>query len=82
MEIVKRCEQITLDYERGKFQRLSVKDRIEGRFHLSICPKCRKYVMDSQKLDLWLRRRFSQIDIDHHFSQVEKESIKAKLRKN
>lgn len=79
MEIVKRCEQITLDYERSQFQQLSVKDRVELRMHLGICKNCRRYQKDSQKLDKWLQRRFQQLDKEYHFSETEKESIKRKI---
>lgn len=78
METVKRCEQITLDYERSQFQALSVKNRLELRMHLGMCSKCRRYVKDSKKLDLWLKRRFELAD--YTFSEQEKEAIKEKIR--
>ena len=80
MEIVKRCEQITLDFERSKFQSLSVKDRLQLNMHLAMCSKCRRYFKDSQKLDIWLKRRIELADPEVHFSQVEKESIKEKMK--
>lgn len=80
MAIVKSCEQITLDYEKSKFQGLSVKDRLEQRMHLAICSKCRRYTKDSKKMDRWLKRRFEQADQRVHFSQKEKEEIKEKLK--
>lgn len=80
MEIVKRCEQITLDYERSRFQVLSVKDRLQVKMHLGICAKCRRYLKDSQKLDMWLQRRFELAEKEYHFTHDEKEHIKEKLR--
>lgn len=76
---VKRCEQITLDFERSQFQALSVKDRLGMKMHLGMCKKCRKYVKDSQKLDLWLKRRLQQMDESIHFSDLEKVQLKEKL---
>ena len=80
MEIVKRCEQYTLDVERSKFQTLSVKDRIALKVHFGICPKCRRYLKDSQQLDLWLKRRFQLNEAEFHFTHDEKETLKEKLR--
>ena len=79
MEAVKRCEQITLEYEKSKFQTLSVKERMQQKMHLGICSKCRRYLKDSQKLDLWLKRRYQLIDASVHFTSEEKEALKAKL---
>lgn len=80
METVKRCEQYTLDVERSKFQALSVKERIALKVHVGICPKCRRFVKDSQQLDLWLKRRFQQAEREFHFTPEEKEHLKSKLR--
>lgn len=80
MEIVKRCEQITLDYERSRFQPLSVKDRVQLRMHLGICKKCRHYLKDSQKIDVWLKRRFERLDETYHFSSDEKITLKKSLK--
>lgn len=79
MDPVKRCEQITLDYEKSKFQALSVKDRLQQKLHLGICSKCRRYLKDSQKLDLWLKRRYELVEEPVHFTSEEKEAIKVKL---
>lgn len=78
MGTVKRCEQITLDYERSNFEALSVKNRLEIKMHLGMCRKCRRYVKDSKKMDLWLKRRFELAD--HSFSTDEKEAIKEKMQ--
>lgn len=80
METVKRCEQITLDYERGQFQTLSVKDRLQIQMHLGICSKCRRYIKDSKKMDLWLKRRFTKTDETVHFSKAEKDTIKERIQ--
>ena len=79
METVKRCEQITLDYEKSKFTALSVTDRLQQKMHLGLCSKCRRYIKDSQKLDLWLKRRFELADESIHFTDEEKTTIKEKL---
>lgn len=78
MDTVKNCEQITLDYEKSKFQTLSVKDRLQQKVHLSLCSKCRRYMKDSKKLDMWLRRRF-EISEEVQFTAQEKEALKKKL---
>ncbi len=79
MGTVKKCEQITLDFERSQFQTLSVKDRLQLQMHLSMCSKCRRYMKDSKKMDLWLKRRFLQSDQSIHFTIAEKEAIKEKI---
>jgi hypothetical protein len=79
MDTVKTCEQITLDYEKSKFQTLSVKDRLEQRMHLAICSKCRRYSKDSKKMDMWLKRRF-QLSEEVQFSNQEKEKLKEQLK--
>ena len=78
MGTVKKCEQITLDFERSAFQKLSVKERLELKMHLGICSKCRRYVKDSKKMDLWLKRRYELAD--YTFSAEEKTKIKEKLK--
>jgi hypothetical protein len=80
MGIVKRCEQITLDFERGNFQELSVKDRLEMKMHMAICTKCRRYAKDSKKMDLWLKRRYELANFS--FSDGEKEVIKEKCKQS
>lgn len=77
---MKRCEQYTLDVERSKFQKLSVKDRIALKVHFGICPNCRRYLKDSQQLDLWLKRRFQLSEPEFHFTREEKETLKEKLK--
>ena len=79
MDTVKTCEQITLDYEKSKFQTLSVKDRLEQRMHFAICSKCRRYSKDSKKMDMWLKRRF-QLSEEVQFSNQEKEKLKEQLK--
>jgi hypothetical protein len=79
MDTVKSCEQVTLDYEKSKFQALSVQDRLQQKIHLSICSKCRRYMKDSKKMDMWLKRRFEQSE-EVQFSTEEKEAIKNKLK--
>lgn len=82
MDPVKRCEQITLDYEKSKFLALSVKDRLQLKMHMGICTKCRRYLKDSQKLDLWLKRRYELVDETVQFTSEEKQAIKEKCGKH
>jgi Zn-finger nucleic acid-binding protein len=77
---MKRCEQYTLDVERSHFQQLSVKDRIALKVHFGICPKCRRYLKDSQQLDLWLKRRFQLSEAEFQFTREEKQALKEKLK--
>lgn len=81
MVVVKKCEQITLDIEKGKFQKPSVKDRLELKMHLAMCSKCRRYARDSKKLDLWLKRRMelANANKDVHFTEEEKNELKEKI---
>ena len=43
-----------------------------------MCSKCRRYVKDSKKMDLWLKRRYELAD--YTFSTKEKTKIKEKLK--
>lgn len=82
MGALKKCEQITLLFEASNFQKLSVEDREELKMHLDKCKKCDGYIKDSKKLDLWLKRRFEQLDQTVHFTSEEKEAIKEKCGKH
>lgn len=77
---MKRCQDYTEGMEKSKVQRLSISERIGIRFHLAICPTCRKYFNDSEQLDKWLTKRFKDRTINESFTREEKESLKARLR--
>jgi flavin-dependent dehydrogenase len=79
MGTVRKCEQITLLYERANFEALSEKDREELEMHMNKCNKCNGYIEDSKTLDLWLREKFSQLDIIANFSEEEKQKLKESL---
>ena len=79
MEAVKKCEQITLLYERANFEELSEEDKLELEMHMNKCNKCNGYIEDSKKLDLWLKEKFSQLDIIANFSEEEKKKLKESL---
>lgn len=81
---MKPCQQITLEIEKSRFVRLSVKDRLELRMHLAICPACRKYFRDSKHLDDWLGKKFSHATENSSvaFTSEEKEKLKALLKRS
>lgn len=79
MGVVRKCEQITLLYERANFEALSEEDQIELQMHMDKCTKCNGYIEDSKKLDEWLRKKFAQVDIIVNFSDEEKEKLKKVL---
>lgn len=76
---MKSCDQITLDYEKSKFTRIPLKDRLEMRMHKAMCPKCRKYFKDSDTLDTWLTRKFKHKGGDYTFTKEEKVALKKRL---
>lgn len=82
MGAVRKCEQITLLYERANFEALSDEDKAELKMHMDKCTKCNGYIEDSKKLDLWLREKFSQIDIIANFTPEEKQRLKESLNIN
>ncbi len=76
MKMMKPCEEITLDFEKSKFVRLSLKDRMILRAHVMMCSKCHRYLVDSRMLDTWLAEGFSQQDMRYRFSESEKERLR------
>lgn len=75
---MKNCEEITLDMERSAFQRLSMKDRLGLRMHISLCKECRKYFKDSLAINELLKKRFSHLS-EYTFTQEEKDEMKRKV---
>lgn len=81
MGAVRKCEQITLLYEKANFEALSEEDKVELKMHKDKCTKCNGYIEDSKKLDLWLKQKFSQIDAVANFTPEEKQKLKESLNK-
>ena len=79
MGAVKKCEQITLLYERSNFEALSDEDKVELQMHRDKCTKCNGYIEDSKKLDQWLKEKFAQIDVIANFTPEEKQQLKELL---
>ncbi len=79
MGAVRKCEQITLLYERANFEALSDQDKEELQMHMNKCTKCNGYIEDSKKLDLWLKEKFSQLDEIANFTAEEKQKLKESL---
>lgn len=77
---MKRCEEITLDFEKSKFQKLSLNAKVAQRMHLGICSKCRRYMKDSKTLDKLLAKRLKGKSNLHVFTQTEKTNLKLKLK--
>lgn len=80
MGAVKKCEQITLLYEKANFKALSPEDKEELQKHMDKCTKCNGYIEDSKKLDLWLKEKFSQVDVIANFTPEEKQKLKDSLK--
>lgn len=75
---MKTCQEITESIEKGNFNRLSVKERLAIRFHLSMCKHCRQYSKDSKIIDRMLVKKFKSIT-NFTFSIKEKEELKKNL---
>jgi hypothetical protein len=75
---MKNCEDTTQDIERSSFVRLSLKDRVGMRMHLSLCKDCRRYFKDSKAIDRLLKKRFTHLS-KYSFTKEEKEDLKRKI---
>lgn len=76
---MKRCQDYTEGIEKQKVQRLTLTERIGIRFHMAICPACRKYFHDSEQLDKWLTKRFKDFSSHASFTPEEKAILKERL---
>ncbi|MDG1331387.1 MAG: hypothetical protein P8P74_03610 [Crocinitomicaceae bacterium] len=76
---MRKCEQITLLYEKANFLALSDEDNAELKMHMDKCTKCNGYIEDSKKLDLWLKERFAEVDASANFTAEEKQKLKESL---
>lgn len=76
---MKKCLEVTEGLEKQQFQRLGVKERLEVRLHLRICPKCREYARDSVILNRMIRRSMQHIP-QIQFTDEEKRELIARLR--
>jgi Zn-finger nucleic acid-binding protein len=77
---MKRCEEITLDFEKSKFQKLTLNERVAQRMHLGMCSKCKRYLKDSKTLDKLLAKCAKDTSNLHVFSQTEKTNLKIRLK--
>ena len=75
---MKTCQEITESIEKANFNRLSVKERLAIRFHLSMCKHCRQYSKDSKIIDRMLKNKFKSVN-NFTFSVKEKEDLKKKM---
>lgn len=75
---MKTCQEITEGIEKANFKRLTVKERLEIKLHLSICSHCKQYSKDSKILDRMLKKRFITSQ-KFTFSKEEKEALKKKI---
>lgn len=76
---MKTCQDITQDIERSTFERLSLKNRMELKLHLSICPDCKSYFKDSRLIDKLLAKKYKN-KIVYKYSKLEKEALKERLQ--
>ena len=75
---MKNCQDTTQDIERATFERLTLKDRLGLRLHLSMCKDCRRYFKDSKSIDKLLKKRFSHLS-KYSFTKEEKDELKRKI---
>jgi len=77
---MKRCIQITEDFERSMNQKLSFSDKMEIYGHKILCKKCNRYMKDSRTLENLIKQHAKQeFSISKKFSQEEKDRMKNKL---
>lgn len=76
---MKRCQQITECLEKSKIERLTLRERLSIKIHLTICKKCKRYFHDSEQLDKWLNKYLKRNTSNVHLSSSEKEAIKLKM---
>ena len=77
---MKTCQEITLDIEQDKFEKLSLKDKLAIKMHLFICKPCRNFKKDSKLIDLMLKKKFKDLS-RYKFSKKEKLAMIEKLNK-
>jgi len=80
MGSMKTCQEITLDIERGKYVKLSIKDKLAVKMHLLICKPCQNFSKDSKIIDDLLKKKFSDLS-KFEFSEEEKAAMISKLGK-
>ena len=73
---MKTCEEITLNIERGRYEKLSVKELLAIKMHLIICKPCHNYRKDSELIDKLLQEKYKNGAEEYTFSFEEKEAIK------
>ena len=76
---MKTCQEITLDIERGKYVKLSVKEKLAIKMHLFICKPCKGYSHDSKIIDDLLKKKFKDLS-KYKFTEEEKIELIRKLR--
>ena len=75
---MKDCQDYTMDFERSLHERLTLREKLGLRFHITICPDCRKYFEDSKYIEKLLVRGFKD-KRSYSFTKQEKNSIKEKI---
>jgi Zn-finger nucleic acid-binding protein len=73
---MKSCKDITLLVEKGKIIELSLKEKMQVKFHLAMCKLCRNFAIDSNFLDKILSRLKPS---DLKLTPAEKEKIKSSI---
>jgi len=73
---MKSCEEITLDIERGRYEKLSVKELVTIKMHLMLCKPCANYKRDSELIEQILQKKYSNGEERYTFSVEEKEALK------
>ncbi len=74
---MKNCQEITEDIERSSLTRVSLKDRMAIKLHITICPDCKSYYKDSRAIDKLLKR--IKLRTKYSFNENEKQVLKEKL---
>ncbi len=75
---MKTCQEITLYIERGKFEKLSIKDKLAIKIHLLICKPCQNFNKDSKIIDELLKKKFKDFR-KYKFTEEEKNKMTENL---
>ena len=77
---MKTCEEITMDIERGRYEKLSVKELVTIKMHLLMCKPCANFKRDSDLIEELLQKKYKQGEAKYTFSAEEKAAMKNSCR--
>lgn len=65
------CKSATEMVEKSAFEDFSIKEKIQLKFHLTICKTCRSYQKQSEAIDLFFKQ--------NNAISIENEDLKSKI---